>query len=301
MHDETVYRDGGASEVYADYQALGNFEASSVAGTVSGRWLIDLHSVASTEEVASEAYAIGVGVLRGSTFGVDLELDTLTVSEPSIGMSLTFTAEELPTPGAGRLEVTGGDCNTVWGDWVIEFPSHPLEGQFSAFRVGVEADDESVAASRRASQEQLSARGRSLLTDIRAGNIDVESIRELLQAVEGALAYGGRGSCGGDDSGSFRAATTELIDSMLFELAGGADELDVESLIELIVAGFRSGSFFADPEARDFWLGVYDEAVDAALAGGDRPTLARFSAASRLLGFDEQAAVIDALLADLGS
>ncbi len=301
MDGGSVYADGVDAQVLADYQASGYFEAAAIAGTLSGRWLVDVHSVTETEGVRAEADAVAVGVFNGSTAGVDLELTKLTATEPTIGMTLEFSAGELPGASGGRMEVTGSDCNTVWGNWVVDFPGNSLVGQFSALRVGADADEASVAEARRASQEALTTQGRLVLTGIRRGVVDLPSIRDLLQSAEGSLAYGVSGSCGNDDPASFRAATTELIDSMLFEMAGLTDELDADILIELVLAGFRSGAFSSDPEARAFWLEVYDEAVDAALLDGDPATLAKFSAASRLLGFDAQADTIDDLIAELGS
>ena len=301
MDPASMYADGGAAEVTASFEALGNFEAAAVAGTLSGRWLIDAHAVVEADGLRTEADAVAVGVFNGPTSGVDLELTKLRATEPSMGMTIELTAAELPGGSGGTMNVLGGDCNSVWGNWTLEFTGFEFVGQFSAIRVGAEQNDESVAAARRASQEALTSQGRLILGNIRDGVVDLVLIRDLLQSAEGALAYGGLGSCGNEDSGSFRAATTELIDSMLFEMVGLVDELDADVLIELVVAGFRSGSFSADPDAREFWLRAYDEAVDAALATGDRVTLAKFSAASRLLGFDEQADTIDDLLGELGS
>ena len=301
MDRASAYADGPGNEVAASFEALGNFEAAAVAGTLSGRWLIDAHTVVEADGLRTEADAVAVGVFNGPTSGVDLELTKLRATEPTMGMTIEFTAGELPGASGGTMQVTGGDCNSVWGDWTLDFTGFSFVGQFTGFRLGPDADDDSVTAARRASQEALTTRGRIVLGNIRDGLVDLGAIRDLLQSAEGTLAYGGRGSCGNEDTGSFRAATTELIDSMLFEMAGIVDELDVDVLIELVVAGFRSGSFSADPAAREFWLQVYNEAVDAALASGDRATLAKLSAASRLLGFDEQADTIDDLLEELGS
>jgi hypothetical protein len=301
MNDGSVWADGVDAEVLATHQALGNFELTAAAGTATGRWLVDVYTVVEADGVRAEADGEGIGVLDGNTRSLEMVFDRLTVTEPTIGMTLSFTAGELPAATGGNMDVTGADCNSVRGNWSVEFPSASLGGQFTAIRVGAAADEDSVAADRQASMEELTSRGRSILRQVREGIVDLEMIRDLLQDVEGGLSYPGSTTCGGADDGSFRSATTELIDSMLFELADDDIGLDPDVLIELVIAGFRSGVFSSDTDARDFWLRVYDDAVEAALAGADVATLAKFSAASRLLGFDVQADTIDDLLAELGS
>ena len=301
MNDGSVWADGVDAGVLATYQALGNFELTSAAGTATGRWLVDVYTVVEADGVSAEADGEGIGVLDGNTRSLDMVFDRLTVTEPTVGMTLSFTAGELPGATGGNMDVTESDCNSVRGTWSVEFPATSLGGQFTAFRLGSAADDASVAAARQASQDALTMRGRSVLRQVRDGIIDLESIRQLLQDVEGGLTYPGSTTCGGGDDGSFRSATTELVDSMLFELADDDFGPDPDVLIELVVAGFRSGVFSTDPEARAFWLRVYDDAVEAALSDADVGSLAKFSAASRILGFDDQADTIDDLLAELGS
>jgi hypothetical protein len=138
-----------------------------------------------------------------------------------------------------------------------------------------------------------------MLTDIRDGSFDLDALQQLLDDAEGSLLPPQAGSCGGSDSGRFRSATTELIDSLLFELAGSAEAFEARILIDLILAGFRSGSFDANPEAQDFWLGEYERAVDEAITGENLEVLAQFSAASRLLGRTDEADAIDALIETL--
>lgn len=298
--DSNYVFDTDEGPVPVDYQALGDFDGRTFAGTFSGTWLVDVYSRSTIDGVVVEANAIGVGDFNGPTVDVELEVDSVTVTEPTIGMSLTFSADELPGASGGRLQVEGGDCNTVFGTWAVDFSDQSLQGEFTAIRRGRDADDDGIADARRANQRDLSTRGRGILTDIRSGTVDTAAIRSLLQDAEGALGSGPEERCGGGDDGSFRSATTQLIDSMLFELAG-SDALDADTLIELMLAGARSGAFSRDAETSDFWYRRYGEGVDAAVASGDRVTLVRFSAASRILGREAEAQAIDDLLFELGS
>ena len=295
--DYTFATDDGPVPVA--YQAMGFFAGDTTAGTFTGVWELDVFAATTVGDETVSSNAIGVGEFNGPTTGVDLELLSVTVTEPTIGLTVTFGADELPGASGGRLEVVGGDCNRVHGTYELDFPDQTFQGQFSAFRSS-DVTDESVAEERRRNQAELTARGRELLTDISAGVVDVDAIRAVVEAMEGALQPPSADECGGGSSGSFRAAAAELIDSVLFQLAGSADALDARTLIELVFAGYRSGSFLDDPEAESFWLGEYERAVEAALAGDEFGALGQFSAASRALGRTEEADRIDARMAELG-
>lgn len=78
----------------------------------------------------------GVGVLDGTTRSLEMVLGKLTVTEPTIGMTLEFSAGELPAATGGNMTVTAADCNSVSGVWSVEFPAASLGGQFTAFCLG---------------------------------------------------------------------------------------------------------------------------------------------------------------------
>ena len=291
--DYTFLTDDG--DVPVEYRLMGAFVGSSVADTFTGEWQVDVH----TRTTEAEANAFGTGAFNGSADFVELELDRIDVTEPTLGISVTFTAEELPGAGGGFLEVLDGDCNSVQGRREIDFPDQALIGRFTAVRIGAERSDDEVSQQRRRSQRQLAERGRMMLSDIRDGSFDPDALQQLLDDTEGALLPPQAASCGGTDSGRFRAATTQLIDSLLFELAGSAEEFEARILIDLLVAGFRSGTFDSNPDAREFWLAEYERAVEGAIASESLAALTQFSAASRLLGRTAEADTIDALIATL--
>jgi hypothetical protein len=132
-------------DVPVDYRLMGAFVGASVADTFSGEWQVDVH----TRTAEAEANAFGTGTFNGLTTFVELELDQIEVTEPTLGISLTFTAAELPGAGGGTLEVQDGDCNSVEGQWQIDFPDQALLGTFTAVRIGAERTDDQVSQQRR--------------------------------------------------------------------------------------------------------------------------------------------------------
>ncbi len=217
----------------------------NVAGTeASGEWNLSLDTVVLS--VGAPAHADAVGTIEGPSTRPVLPLDQVTVTEPTIGMTLTFTAEELPPSGIGELLVTGSGCNALTGKWLIPFQDTVLEGEFIA---------EPLGASEPSPQADLRDEGLALIENARNGVIDSSALAAFVARAEAeaGVATTRRGDCTGETARMYGTSALLLLDAVLKASGYALDGADDDTFVQLYRVALRSGLFDFNPSARITW------------------------------------------------
>lgn len=225
----------GGVEVF--YSSHGSFDLDVTNAGVDGIWNLRVSSVIPVAGSDSAAISSAIGPIVGDGITPVLELESITV-QPVVGPSLTFTADELPTPGAGWLRVTSFDCNAITGEWQLPFNGQPFDGTFIAQPL-------SGAGAPRTSQADFHHEGVQILSDLGEGTVNVEQILSYIARAE-AIANGSTVRASGCDAVTarrFSTAATSLIDSVLIQAGVNFDALDDETFLALYRAAFRTGTF----------------------------------------------------------
>jgi hypothetical protein len=219
------------------YSSHGSFDIDVTDGGVDGIWNLRVSSVVPVAGAASAAVSSAIGPIEGDAIAPVLDLDSVTV-QPSVGPSLTFTADELPTAGAGWLRVTAFDCNAITGNWQLPFNGQPFDGTFIAQPL-------TGAGAPRTSQADFHHEGVQILSDLAEGTVNIEQILSYISRAE-TIANGSTVRADGCDAVTarrFSTAATSLIDSVLIQAGVDFEALDDETFLALYRAAFRTGTF----------------------------------------------------------
>ncbi|MEE9417459.1 MAG: hypothetical protein V3V01_19415 [Acidimicrobiales bacterium] len=225
----------GGVEVF--YSSHGSFDLDVSDDGVDGIWNLRVSSVVPVAGSNSAAISSAIGPIEGDAITPVLELDSVTV-QPVVGPTLTFTADELPTPGAGWLRVTAFDCNAITGEWQLTFSGQPFDGTFIAQPLN-------GAGAPRTSQADFHHEGVQILSDLAEGTVNIEQILSYISRAE-TIAHGTTVRSAGCDAVTarrFSTAATSLIDSVLVQAGVDFEALDDETFLALYRAGFRTGAF----------------------------------------------------------
>ena len=146
----SVYADGPWDEVAASFEALGNFEAAAVAGTLSGRWLIDAHTVVEADgsglrRTPSRRWRVQRTDLRCGPGAHQAPCDGADHGDDDRVHSRELPARPANHAGEGRrLQQRVGRLDPRLHRVLVRRAVHGVPA-------GLGADDDSVAAARRAS------------------------------------------------------------------------------------------------------------------------------------------------------
>ncbi len=232
---------GGQAVLYSGH---GSMLMNVLGSEASGAWNLSLDTLVLS--VGAPAHADAFGTIEGPRSKPLLPLDQVTVTEPSIGMTLTFTADELPTSGIGELQVTGSGCNALTGKWIIPFQDNVLEGEFIA---------EPLGAGEPSPQADLRDDGLTLIENARNGVIDPEALRAFIARAEAdaGVATFRRGDCTGDTARMYGTSALLLLDAVLKASGYALEGTDDELFVDLYVLAVRSGFLEVYPEVRNVW------------------------------------------------
>ena len=262
----------------------------NVAGTeASGEWNLSLDTVVLS--VGAPAHADAVGTIEGPSTRPVLPLDQVTVTEPTIGMTLTFTAEELPPSGIGELLVTGSGCNALTGKWLIPFQDTVLEGEFIA---------EPLGASEPSPQADLRDEGLALIENARNGVIDSSALAAFVARAEAeaGVATTRRGDCTGETARMYGTSALLLLDAVLKASGYALDGADDDTFVELYVLAVRSGYLETYPEIRSVWELELLSRLSQVMADGTLDDWKYWLPIAELLGEERAAAILHELICE---
>ena len=248
-----------------DYSGHGSAFVALADGSASGEWNLSL----ATQVVGTNGLANGeaIGTVSGDSTELVLDFTSITATDASIGMSVTFTADELPPTGGGRLVPGSIGCSAVIGDWTIPFNDTQLEGEFIAQRLGVDGGE---------TDADLRDTGLDLIEQARAGTIDVTALRSFIQQAESGSEETARADgCSDEMSRTFGTAATLLLNAVLVETGYAATDLDDAAFMEFYRVVLRSGLFEMYPDTRLTWeFGLLQRLADA--ISSEEPRVWRF-------------------------
>jgi hypothetical protein len=298
-------------DIPASYHGSGTLNMTVVGGSMEGSFIFNQVTVVRPPDLEpAVANAHVFGDVTGGSLAPELVFDQIRVTSTSAGITaeLTFTAAELGNP---RISVvpTAGSCGSVQGFWNQGFASGlASQGEFIAGREGTWivhrlGENEPSLERYEATMADIEADANTLIEDLRAGGPWSASIvSDVLSRAE-ELAVGGfrRSNCdNGDDDTVFRNRAYAVVAQMLNE-AALSDGVFANGILELLVAGYRSGVFASDPELRDFYDGQFDQIAQQAIESGNQTELLTVYSAAIQLGKNELAAAIAELLAVVDS
>lgn len=288
-----------AEDVHAEYQGAGGFSATVTGGTADGEY--EMHINVALPDLGTSGRGDAGGTISGPVESMQMELEGLAVSEPTLGMNFTFTAAELGNP-VGDLVVTESSCAMMQGTWNHEFDIGVAEaggstsgpgGTWTALRLGEGSADEM-----RERMRDLQSRADAVLTDFADGTLDINGLREFLADAEEAAAGSTRAECS-PGATQLRHLARFAVDELLNAGALLLDELSFRELWALIQSGVRSGTFDADPDLRAAYESHLLFLADEAAAAGDEGTLRDLYGYATLAGWSDTAAAIAEYLEEL--
>ncbi|MFT7607765.1 MAG: hypothetical protein ACI9MX_000821 [Candidatus Aldehydirespiratoraceae bacterium] len=295
-------------EVGAQYYGRGTFQTSVSAASVEGSFVFDQATITRPTDLP-EAFATAQvsGLLTGAALQPELVYDEIFVTSTSSGVTaeFTFTAAELGNPRISLVPTTGS-CGSISGFWNQEFAAGlnaqgefiaGRQGTWVAHRVGVEVSSgveyETVIAS-------IEADAAVLIEALREGGPwSADIVGDVLARAE-QLAVNGlrRANCDPEtDDTAFRSRAFATV-AQLLEEAALSDGVFADGILELMIAGYRSGVFAADPELRAFYDGTFELIVDNAMADGSETELVTLFTAAVQLARTDLAQQISDLLAE---
>lgn len=239
------FLDQKASLGGVDFQYSGH--GSSIVqmgdGSASGEWNLSLTTVVLDSN--STANGVALGTVSGTGSELVLDFSTITVTDASIGLTVTMGADELPPTGGGRLNMSGRGCSAITGDWIIPFNDTQLEGEFIAQRLGADGGE---------TDADLRDDGLALIEQARLGTIDVSALGAFVERAEqGSEATARDDGCSLEASRIFGTAATLLLNTVLTEAGYAAADLTDAEFMNVYRIVLRSGLFETDPEVRLTW------------------------------------------------
>ncbi len=293
-------------EIPASYYGRGTLNINVNGGSVEGSFFFNQLTVVRPPDLEPAVAKANIyGEVTGGALAPELVYDEIRVTSTSAGIKaeLTFTAAELGNPSIS-LVPTAGSCGSVQGFWNHEFAAGlGAQGEFIAGRQGTWAahrlgEHETPLAQYEAAMADIESSANTLIEQLRAGGPwSADIVSDVLSRAE-ELAVGGfrRSNCDtGEDDTMFRNRAYAVVAQMLNE-AALSDTVFADGILELMVAGYRSGVFASDPELRDFYDGQFDQIVQQALDSGSQTELLAVYSAAVQLGKIELAAAVAELL-----
>lgn len=271
------------------YSGHGSMFLNVVGSEASGEWNLSLDST--ILDVGAPTHADAVGTIEGPRSRPVLPLEHVTVTEPSIGMTISFTADELPTSGIGELVVAGGGCNALTGDWLIPFQDNILEGNFIA---------EPLGSAEPSAQADLRDDGLTLIEDAKSGVIDPGALAAFVAAAEEQANRGTarRDDCEGATARMYGTAATLLLDAVLKASAYALEDADRETFVDLYLVAVRSGFLEVYPGVRDVWELQLLSRLSRVMADGTLDDWKFWLPVAAMLGEDRAAATLQQLICD---
>lgn len=262
-----------------DYSAHGSAVLDVAEGSTTGEWNLSVRSQILGTNATSNAVAIGAA--RGDSISQDLELTEVTVTDASVGLTVTFRADELPDAGAGSFVATGSGCSAVTGTWLIPFSDQLLRGEFIAQRLGTGGA---------ATDADFRDEGLRLIEDARSGTIDAGALRAFIERAElGSEATARDSGCEGDSARLFGTAATLMLDTVLVETGYAARDLDDAAFVDFYRVVLRSGLFEVYPDTRLTWEFDLLQRLADAITSDDPADWSYWLPVARQLGEDEAA------------
>ncbi len=295
-------------DIPASYYGRGTMNLTVVGGTIEGSFIFNQRTVVRVSDSATAlANASVFGNVTGGALAPELVYDQIEVKSTDaasgVTAELTFTAAELGNP---RILVvpTAGSCGSVQGFWNQGFASGlASQGEFIAGRQGTWVlhrlgEGERSTADYEMAMEEIEAGANTLIEELRAGGPwSADIVSDVLSRAEN-LASGGfrRANCDrGEDDTAFRHRAYAVVAQMLNE-AALSDGVFADGILELMIAGYRSGVFASDAELRDFYEGQFDLIAEQVLDSGRQAELLKLYATALQLGRNELAATVAELL-----
>lgn len=234
-------------------------------GSASGEWNLSLTTV--VQDSNSTANGVAIGTISGTGSELVLDFTTITVTDSSIGLTVTMGADELPATGGGQLAMSGRGCSAITGGWTIPFNDTQLEGEFIAQRLGADGGE---------TDADLRDDGLALIEQARSGIVDVFALSAFVQRAEqGSEATARDDGCSLETSRIFGTAATLLLRTVLTEAGYAAADLSDEAFMTLYRLVLRSGLFETDPEVRLTWQNdLFGRLANA--VGSEDPAVWRF-------------------------
>lgn len=298
-------------EIPASYYGRGTLHMTVGGASVDGQFFFNQLTVVRPPDVESAvANAKVSGNVTGGALAPELVYDSIRVRSTSAGITadLTFTAAELGNPSITVVPTTGG-CGSVSGYWNQEFAAGlgaqgefiaGSQGTWVAHRLG---GSESPFSEYQAVMADIEAGAADLIDRLRAGGPwSVDTLSDILGQAEN-LAVNGfrRANCdSGEDDTVFRNRAYAVVAQMLNE-AALSDGVFADAILELMVAGYRSGVFASDPELQDFYESQFEQIVSQTIESGSETELLAVYTAALQLGRNDLAASVAELLAVVGS
>ncbi len=295
-------------DIPASYYGQGTMYLTVVGGSMEGSFIFNQRTVVEVPDSGTAlANANVFGNVTGGALAPELVFDqihvTSTDAASGVTAELTFTAAELGNP---RILVvpTAGSCGSVQGFWNQGFASGlAAQGEFIAGRQGTWiahrlGGGEPTPERYEAAMAEIEASANTLIEDLRAGGPwSADIVSDVLGRAEN-LASGGfrRANCdSGEDDTAFRNRAFAVVAQMLNE-AALSDGVFADGILELMIAGYRSGVFASDAELRDFYEGQFDLIAEQVLDSGSQAELLTLYIAALQLGRTELAATVAELL-----
>lgn len=253
------------SGVNFQYSGHGSSIVQMADGSASGEWNLSLTTVVLDSN--STANGVALGTISGTGSELVLDFSTITVTEASVGLTITLDADDLPPTGGGRLNMSGRGCSAITGDWTIPFNDTQLEGEFIAQRLGADGGE---------TDADLRDDGLALIEQARLGIVDVSALGAFVERAEqGSEATARDDGCSLEASRIFGTAATLLLNTVLTETGYAADDLADAEFMDVYRLVLRSGLFETDPEVRLTWgHGLLSRLAKA--VGSDDPADWRF-------------------------
>ncbi len=274
----------GEGDVLAAYRASGGFTLTARNGASSGSWAVFIDTLVTGDGFDTTAVADGFGTLSGPTSETFLELTSVTASSGVV--TLTFGADELPTPGGGNLFPESVSCDYVEGSWEIDFNGDGLSGTFTAIGWD-DLDEEGRAAQARADLEAFGQRGRDLLADVEDGRYDSAALAALLDEAA-SINSTFSSSCGATGERlANRTTATQFTASVLAALSDQMADLNTDEFLHLLSTGYEGGAFDTDATLEGEWQLEFGRRVDEALAGSDIVEISRLATLAEQFGWEE--------------
>ncbi len=249
-------------DIPASYYGRGTFLATVSGGSVEGSFIFNQLTVVRPPDLAPAVASADVfGNMTGGALAPELVYDEILVTSTSLGITaeLTFTAAELGSPSITMVPTAGG-CGSVSGVWNQEFASGlGAQGEFIAGRQGTwvahrNGGSDAPDADYEAAMADIEASAATLIEDLRDGGPwSADIVGDILGRAEQLAANGFvRSNCdSGEDDTAFRNRAYAVVAQMLSE-AALSDGVLADGILELMVAGYRSGVFASDPELANF-------------------------------------------------
>lgn len=271
------------------YSGHGSMFLDVRGSEASGEWNLSLDTLVLS--VGAAAHANANGAIEGPRTRPLLPLDQVTVTEPSIGMTMTFTAAELPTSGIGELQVTGSGCNALTGKWLIPFQDNELKGEFIA---------EPLGEGEPSPQADLRDDGLTLIENARNGEIDPAALAAFIARAEAdaGVATFRRGDCTGTTARMYGTSSLLLLDAVLKASGYSLEDADDDSFVSLYRLAVRSGFLEVYPEVRNIWELQLLSRLSRVIADGTLDDWKYWLPVAAMLGEDRAAQILQGLICE---